>query len=260
MIGIVVVSHSHALAAAAIALAAEMVPEERRPVVLPAAGLDETAFGTDAAAIAEAIAQADSGDGVLVLLDLGSAVLSAEMALEFGDPDARVLLSPAPLVEGLVAAVVTASTGAGLESCDAEARRGLAAKTTHLGATADQDVDAETRGGPGATADRQGDEPVTATVVSSEVPLTWSVVVDLPTGLHARPAAALVSALSGLDVEASARHATRDTGEADARSAMELLTLDVRSGDTLEITLSGGDAARARGALDALAADDFGEH
>ncbi|HEY0473638.1 MAG TPA: phosphoenolpyruvate--protein phosphotransferase, partial [Kribbella sp.] len=80
MIGIVVVSHSRALATAAVELAAEMVTEGDRPVIAVAAGLDETTFGTDAAAVAEAIGTADSPDGVLVLLDLGSAVLSAELA------------------------------------------------------------------------------------------------------------------------------------------------------------------------------------
>ena len=66
------------------------------------------------AAAAEATLASEAFD--LVLLDLGSAILSAELALEFCDPDvaARVRLSPAPLVEGLVAAVVTAATGAGL--------------------------------------------------------------------------------------------------------------------------------------------------
>src|SRR5689334_9111189 len=103
MTGIVVVSHSRALARAAVALAAEML--DGRPVRIElAAGLDETAFGTDAVRIAEAIAAADSGDGVVVLMDLGSAVLSAELALDLmdGEARARVVLCPAPLVEGLV--------------------------------------------------------------------------------------------------------------------------------------------------------------
>lgn len=241
MIGIVVVSHSRALASAAIDLACAMVPDGRRPVVLPAAGLDETTLGTDAAAIAEAIARADSGDGVLVLLDLGSAVLSAEMALEFGDPDARVLLSPAPVVEGLVAAVVAASTGAGLAACDAEARRGLDAKVAHLGVAP-----------PGA-------EPGRDHGPATDDALIWSAPVTLPSGLHARPAAALVAALAGLEVEALARNATRGGGEADAGSAMALLGLGLRAGDVLEITVRGPDAERAHRALDALAADGFGD-
>ncbi|HEY0988407.1 MAG TPA: hypothetical protein VGD80_15190, partial [Kofleriaceae bacterium] len=88
MVGIVVVSHSRALARAAVPLAAEMVRD--RPVRIEvAAGLDETTLGTDATAIADAVTEADSGDGVVVLMDLGSAVLSAELALELLDDDAR---------------------------------------------------------------------------------------------------------------------------------------------------------------------------
>ena len=64
------------------ALANEMVHD--RPVRIEvAAGLDETTLGTDATAIAVATTKADGGDGVVVLMDLGSAVLSAELALEF---------------------------------------------------------------------------------------------------------------------------------------------------------------------------------
>ena len=245
MIGIVVVSHSRPLAEAAVALAVEMVPAERRPRVLTAAGLDETTFGTDAAAIAEAIAQADDGHGVLVLLDLGSAVLSAEMALEFGDSDAQVRISPAPLVEGLVAAVVTAGTGADLATCDAEARRGLDAKLTHLGATP----------GPAHAADS-----ATPSRERNGAELTWSTTLDLPSGLHARPAAAVVAALAGLQVEATARNASRpELGDCDADSAMGLLTLGVQAGDSLELTLTGPDAHQAAAALDKLAADHFGE-
>jgi len=107
-----------------------MVPEEARPALKVAAGLDETTFGTDAAAIAEAIGEVDSPDGVLVLVDLGSAILSAEMALEFIDPELaeRTVISSAPLVEGLVAAIVTAGTGASLEEVRAEAAAGLVGK------------------------------------------------------------------------------------------------------------------------------------
>ncbi|BCJ56137.1 hypothetical protein Asp14428_76120 [Actinoplanes sp. NBRC 14428] len=97
MVGLVVVSHSRALAEAAVALAAEMVPDGRVPLEV-AAGLDETTFGTDAIAISEAVTTADHGDGVVVLMDLGSAVLSAELALDFlpDDQRERVLLTPAP--------------------------------------------------------------------------------------------------------------------------------------------------------------------
>ena len=112
-VGIVVVSHSRALADAAVALAAEMLHGREAPIEV-AAGMDDGAFGTDAVAIHDAVLRADHGDGVVVLMDLGSAVLSAELAMDFLDDDARsrVVLCPAPLVEGLIVAAVSADAGA----------------------------------------------------------------------------------------------------------------------------------------------------
>src|SRR3954469_11283388 len=133
MIGIVVVSHSRALARAAVELAAQMV-HGRGPTVALAAGLDETTLGTDAVQVKEAIESVDGPDGVVVLLDLGSAVLSAELALDLLDSAtrSRVVLSPAPFVEGLVAAVVTAAGGGTATEVAAEAGAALAGKQAHL--------------------------------------------------------------------------------------------------------------------------------
>src|SRR6478736_1814774 len=130
-VGLVVVSHSRALARAAVALAAEMV--HGRPLrVAVAAGLDDATFGTDAVRIKQAIAEVDGPAGVVVLMDLGSAVLSAELDL-LDDPSVRerVLLSPAPLVEGLVVAAVAAAGGAGRHEVAAEARAALMGKSAH---------------------------------------------------------------------------------------------------------------------------------
>jgi phosphocarrier protein FPr len=134
-VGLVVVSHSHALAGAAVALAREMVPADSPARIVTAAGLDETTFGTDATRIQAAITEADAGAGVVVLMDLGSAVLSAELALELLDDDAaraRVVLCPAPLVEGLVVAAVAAAAGAPPSQVAADATDALTAKRTQL--------------------------------------------------------------------------------------------------------------------------------
>src|SRR6476469_6363592 len=141
MVGIVVVSHSRALARAATELAGQML-HGVQPAIAIAAGLDATTLGTDAVQVKEAIERVDSGDGVVVLLDLGSAVLSAELALDLLDDEVRhrVLLSPAPLVEGLVAAVVTAAGGASAAEVAAEAMSGLSGKQAHLSAPADPAV------------------------------------------------------------------------------------------------------------------------
>ena len=128
-----VVSHSRALAEAAVVLARGMLPG-RELVVQVAAGDVDGGLGTDATAIADAVAAADSGAGVVVLMDLGSAVLAAETALELLDDDlrGRVVLSPAPLVEGLMGATVVAAAGAPLDRVAQEALRGLAPKQAHL--------------------------------------------------------------------------------------------------------------------------------
>src|SRR3954468_16966367 len=119
MVGIVVVSHSRRLADAAVELALQMVRGTPPPMAI-AAGLDDHVLGTDAARVKEAIDRVASPSGVLVMMDLGSAVLSAELALELrgdsgdsGDSgDCPIVLSDAPLVEGLVAAVTLAAAGA----------------------------------------------------------------------------------------------------------------------------------------------------
>jgi multiphosphoryl transfer protein len=138
-VGIVVVSHSRALGNAAIELAREVIGDVDVPIAV-AAGLDETTLGTDAAAIATAIATSDRGAGVVVLMDLGSAVLSAELALDLledvgADPATRgrTVLSAGPLVEGLVVAAATASTGADRHQVSADAAAALGPKRSHLG-------------------------------------------------------------------------------------------------------------------------------
>ncbi|MGD2051799.1 MAG: dihydroxyacetone kinase phosphoryl donor subunit DhaM, partial [Acidimicrobiia bacterium] len=134
MVGLVVVSHSPALAKAAVELALEMVHGEPPPIAV-AAGIDGAEFGTDALAVRKAIEEVDSPEGVVVLMDLGSAILSGEFALDLVDPAMRerVRLISAPLVEGLVAAVVQAAGGEPVEAVVREAMAGLYAKQVQLG-------------------------------------------------------------------------------------------------------------------------------
>jgi PTS hybrid protein len=133
-VGLVVVSHSRPLADAAVELARQMLPGRELRIEV-AAGTDDGGLGTDAVAVSAAITAADTGDGVVVLMDLGSAVMSAETALELLDDDVRgrVVLSAAPLVDGLVGAVVVAAGGADRDRVAAEALLGLAPKQAHLG-------------------------------------------------------------------------------------------------------------------------------
>ena len=137
MVGIVVVSHSQALAEGVVTLAREMGGAEL--AIEAAGGLDEPGvLGTDAQRVNAAIERAMSDDGVLVLMDLGSALLSAEFAIEMlGAGSDRVRLSDAPLVEGAVAAAAAASGGATLDEVAAEARDALKMKASQLGPGAD---------------------------------------------------------------------------------------------------------------------------
>ncbi len=245
MISLVVVSHSRALAQAAVGLAAEMVPEPNRPQIAVAAGLEQDTFGTDAAAISEAITLVDSPDGVLVLMDLGSALLSAEMALEFLDPEVadRVRLCSAPLVEGLVSAVVTASTGADLDAVAQEAHASLQAKVDQVG------------DGPPASSAEVATTPDSPAADALQASFT----IANPHGLHARPVAALVGALRGLDAQVLATNLTTGKGPVSARSVTKVTGLGITSGQHLGISASGPDAQTAIAALTQLAAEGFGE-
>ncbi|MBA3234081.1 MAG: phosphoenolpyruvate--protein phosphotransferase [Propionibacteriales bacterium] len=245
MISIVVVSHSRALAEAVVALAEEMVKEQPRPTIALAAGLDETTFGTDAVAVAEAIAKVDSPDGVLVMLDLGSAVLSAELALELLDADVaeRVTVTSAPLVEGLVAAVVTASTGAKMPSVVDEARRGLVAKAEHLGDAA-SDV-------PGPAPDAANSAAADDDAETVELQITNA------HGLHARPAARVVSLVRGFDAEVTLTNIDTGRGPVSAASLSLVATLDARRGHTLRVRAAGPEAAQAVAALRAMGERGF---
>jgi dihydroxyacetone kinase phosphotransfer subunit len=115
LVGIVLVSHSERLALGLRDLLRQVATEEVR--VVPAAGDDDGGLGTSAAKIEAAVARADTGAGVVVLADLGSAVLTARAILDDGP-----VLVDAPFVEGAVAAAVLASTGADLETVAGAAR------------------------------------------------------------------------------------------------------------------------------------------
>jgi phosphoenolpyruvate---glycerone phosphotransferase subunit DhaM len=120
VIGIVLVSHSAALAEGLAELVGQVSGDDVR--IRPAGGTAEGGLGTDPDRIAAAIRDADSGEGVLVLVDIGSAVLAVRAILAGGDVDGLdVRLVDAPLVEGAVAASVLAATGADLEAAAAAA-------------------------------------------------------------------------------------------------------------------------------------------
>jgi dihydroxyacetone kinase phosphotransfer subunit len=118
MVGIVIVSHSNKISEGVVDMCREMAGKEQK--ITSAGGLDDYSLGTDAVKIANAIENADSGDGVLVFADLGSAILSTEMAIDIlkdSSKDIRVEIADAPIVEGAIAGSIEAYIGGNLQSC-----------------------------------------------------------------------------------------------------------------------------------------------
>ena len=239
MIGLVIVSHSARLAEGVVELAREMGGDE--VPIEAAGGLDdpEGAIGTDAMRVMAAIERADAaGDGALVLMDLGSAVLSAETALDFlpDDQRERVLLCEAPLVEGAVAAAAAARAGGSLAEVAEEARLGLAGKQAHLGGPDAAEAPPEESGDPDDWLS------VTATVGGAH-------------GLHARPAAAVVRTVAGLDAEVRLENMTTGRGPARGRSLTALSTLGALRGHEVRILARGPDAPAALEAVAAIVSE-----
>ncbi|PVZ85119.1 dihydroxyacetone kinase subunit DhaM [Serratia sp. S1B] len=238
MINIVVVSHSAQLAQGIEQLARQMMSSEGCKLAL-AAGVDdeEHPIGTDAIKVMEAIESVSDAAGIVVLMDLGSALLSAETALELLDPElsARVTLCSAPLVEGTLAAVVAANAGGNLEHVLAEAQGALQGKQAQLGEQ--------------STASK----PLTLPLNQGKS-LSWQV--QNPHGLHARPAARLAEALAPFDAEL----VLEKQGQcANPRSLNQLAMLQVRHGDTIRLIADGNQADEALAAFKALAEQHFGE-
>lgn len=224
-VGLVVVSHSAPLAEGVRELAAQMAPQVR---VVPAGGLPDGALGTDFEKVSAALSEASSDDGVALLYDLGSAQMTAELAVEaLADPNsARVV--DAPLVEGAIAAAVAAQGGS--------------------------DLDAVARAAEEAARVPVEDEPAAAPAESGEV--REEIVLDNEVGLHARPAALLARSLAGLD--AKVRVELGDA-EADAASVLSVMGLGARKGDRVVLRGSGPDAQRAVRQIVELAQRNFDE-
>lgn len=227
-VGLVIVSHSSGLAEGVVELATQMAPEVR---IVPAGGLPDGAIGTDFEKVSAALSDADSGAGAIVLFDLGSAQMVADLAVEtLGDPDSALVVD-APLVEGAVAAAVSAQGGNDMKTVAraAESARGSAeAPAAEPAAAAPDSTDQVTR----------------------ELELTNDV------GLHARPAALLSRSLTGL--QATVKVALGDK-QADAFSVLGLMGLGARKGDRITLLANGPDAVQAVERIIDLANRDFDE-
>lgn len=237
MIHLILVSHHPDIARGIAALAAQMsaAPE----TIHTAAGIDDpdNPVGTDAVRIMQTLLEADNPDGILILVDLGSAILSAQTALDLLDDPAlaaRCRISAAPLVEGAISAAVAASSGADLETVAREATQALAAKQAALGESAS----------------------ASATPVVAPSGDSTTITLTNRDGLHARPAARLVAALTPYRARLVL---TCGDKQADGKSLNQLALLQARSGDRLTLHADGDDAAAALQTFRDLAAANFGD-
>ena len=244
-VGLVIVSHSPKLAEGICDLASQMAAD----VVLAAAGgTDEGEIGTSLQRVTAAIAEADDGDGAVILTDLGSAVMTAETSLEFLDDDqrARVKLAHAPIVEGTIAAAVAAQTGHDVNGV-ADAAESAFTPVADEARSERQTPAVQGTGGQTGTAEKEpdghepdGHEP---DVAHSEAGDGQGAVVGEfslinPLGLHARPAAVLAQELSDLEAEIT-------INGVDAKSVMLLMTLGAAEGHTLKVRATGPAADEA---------------
>jgi PTS hybrid protein len=254
---IVVVSHSDKIADGAVELAAQVAPDV---MMVPAGGTSDGRIGTSLEKVMAALEQTTGGDGVLVLTDLGSAVMTAESALEFAGEPADVLLADAPIVEGLVAAAVAAQGGANLHAVRraAEAIQGYSRPRDeeHLPAGAHAPAGHGSQAGAGpmgapsravaASADAFAADGRTRPDATGDFEL-----VNLA-GMHARPAAKIAGGLSGMDVEVT-------VNGVDGASMTGLMTLGAGKGTVLHVEASGPDAERAVEYVGGLVRTGFGE-
>jgi PTS hybrid protein len=212
-VGIVFVSHSARLAAGIVELAAQMAPSVP---LIAAGGTDDGGIGTSYDRVVAAIAEASRGQGVLLIGDLGSAVLTAETAVDLLDepPEGGIRVLDVPIVEGGVAAAVAAESGGDLEA-------------VVRAASGESAPDAPAAAAPS----------VDSTVVLAD-----------PEGLHARPAAALVRLVAGFDARVT-------VNGADASSLLRIIALGLRHGQEVTVQAQGDQASEAVDAVRALLAE-----
>jgi multiphosphoryl transfer protein len=234
MLGLLLVSHSRALAEAAVDLIRRTVSDTLPIAAAGGVGETHSEIGTDALDIQQGIESIAQSDGVLVLMDMGSAILSAEMAKELIGDSIRVRLCSGPLIEGSLAAAVQIQAGSGLDEVVAAAQRGLVPKQDQLGEPA----------------------PTLATVAATDaVQESFESVLENFYGLHLRPVAKLVKSLGADAKNVQIENVTSRRGPVIASSLVEIARLQGKKGDTIRFWLSGSNTVRIREEIESFLDD-----
>ena len=235
-IAVLLVSHSDKIAEGTRDLAAQMAPGV---LIVAVGGMPGGGLGTDFEGVSAALADAGArAEGVVVISDLGSAVMTVESALDFADEElaSRARLADAPFVEGAVAAAVTAHGGGTLDEVLASAQ--------YAGSTF---AVSDGQGGPTGALPPHGEEPMSGVTSGPH-----QVEVRNPLGIHARPAAVLSRLVAGFDARVT-------IGGVNAASVLELMKLGAVAGQVLEVDAHGPAASEAIAAVVEAIAGGFGE-
>lgn len=239
-VGLVIVSHSSRIAEGVVELAEQMAPNV--PMVAAGGTSDSPSrIGTSLEKVQSALSEADQGDGVVVLTDLGSAVMTAEMTLEFLEPEerARIRLPRAALVEGAVAAAVQAETGGTVDEV-ATAAEGAVVSIDPEALEPFVSHGAAVPGGPAPAYSR------------TEAPVVGEWKLPNKMGLHARPAAVIARGLSDMEAEVT-------VNGVDGKSVMLLMSLGLKEGAELRAEATGPQAEEAIDYIGREVTAGFGE-
>ncbi|MEA3327058.1 MAG: dihydroxyacetone kinase phosphoryl donor subunit DhaM [Chloroflexota bacterium] len=228
MVNIVLVSHSKKLADGVAEMVKQMTASETVKIITAAGiGEDNQELGTNAMEIMEAIEDVYSDDGVLILMDLGSAVLSTEMALELlsDEMKANIKVCPAPFVEGAIVSAVQAGLGSDLTAVYTEAMQSLKLKTEQLWDMID--TYPEEQPAVESTADKDNNKREVTLIVPNEQ------------GLHARPAVLFVKTIGSYNSKVMIKNLTENKGPVAANSLISVMTLAARKGHQVHISAEG---------------------
>lgn len=242
MIGLVIVSHSAKIAEGVRELTQQIAQDRLSMALAAGIGDHDKGIGTDPIRIMDAIKSVYSVDGVIVFMDLGSAVLSTETAIDLLDPTWRehIHLCYGPLIEGVVVAAVQALIGQPVQTVLAEANAALGAKHAHLTEALPESVLS----------------PLALNSLSTVHAHELVLRVPNKLGLHARPAAQLVKIASQYKSRLLIRNKTR---LANAHSINQIAVLGARQGDELRFLADGEDAEPLLKEIQAFANNNFGE-
>lgn len=243
MISIVVVSHSAKLAESVCELAQQVAQGSVKMAFAGGVDDDECPFGTDAIKILKAIESVYTDEGVLVMADIGSSIMSAETALEFIGDDKRdnIRLCEAPLIEGTIVAAALVAAGASFDQIEQEACSACDVKIQHFG--------------------RKKSSQEIKVAVSSSSTGSWEKIITVsnPMGLHARPAAQCVMAASRFNSSLLMYNLDNEDEAANVLSINQIARLGVRQGHRVRLVAHGDDAKDAVTFLENLFRSNFGE-